>query len=131
MSWAFDFDEEDSFVPMDFGEPGFDTYDDQGANPLSDPPSFFYLPQARMSAEEQIAGDLREGPTPTESNRGIGARDTSVLANENAVLRETALTLKERFAQIASLNENLKGQLEECQSKFKNLMFSGFSGPRK
>jgi hypothetical protein len=132
MSWAFGFDEDDSFVPMDFGEPLFDPTVDRVEDQVSDTPSFFYLPpQARFVTEQQDAGGVREVPPPTENNRGIGFRDTSVLANENAMLRQTAMTLKERFAQIASLNENLKGQLEECQSKFKNLMFSGFSGPRK
>jgi hypothetical protein len=133
MSWAFDFDEDDSFVPGDFGEGFLDQqYGEGRAAEPEETRSFFYLPpQPHIVPEAKVCSDSQGLPVSVECNKGCGSRDGRSLASENAELRQTAMTLKERFTQIASLNEHLKSQLEECQDKFKNLMFSGFTNSRK
>jgi hypothetical protein len=135
MSWAFDFDEDDCFLPIDFGEGMVVDQSliqtDMGVDEPKELSSFFYLPERpSISGSERGAADVFEARADTESNAVLVDQHTITLSSENAELRRAAMTLRERFGQIASLNENLKNQLDQCRSRFKNLMFTEF-GPRK
>ena len=112
MAWDFEYYEGDGFVPMMFGD-GFedDAFDDS--------PAFFQM----APAPQEVA--------PPQSVGCTQAPYESRLVVENNELRQTAMSLKEKFAQMTSLNERLKGQLEECRSNFKNVMFAGFGNSGK
>jgi hypothetical protein len=99
MAWSFGLDDDDAFF-----RPAFDAPSD------FDPPPVTFFPD-----------DTFAPPSPTSPAASHS------LADENAELRETANGLRERFAQITSVNANLKSQLEECRSRFRTAMFSGFS----
>jgi hypothetical protein len=118
MSWEFGFDDAffpGSFADASFGGPPF------GPEPVFDStPAFFAPPQAKAPS------------LPSAARPALHlSRDGQSLANENAELRRTALSLGEKFAQIASINERLKGQLEDCRSKFRSAVCAGFRGNRK
>jgi hypothetical protein len=103
MSWELGFDEDDAFFQTSFEQPH-----------LSDSNApFFFQPDDAAAPQDPIPG------VPSEPSRN--------LADENAELRQTASSLRERFAQITSVNANLKSQLEECRSRFRNAIFSGFA----
>ena len=120
MSWEFEYDTGDGFVPMMFGAGVDDEFDDAafGEESFDSGPAFF-----------------QTSPAPPQSILGWGGRPVdaqeSRLVDENKELRATAMSLKEKFAQMTSLNEKLKGQLEECRSNFRNVMFSGFANSGK
>jgi hypothetical protein len=105
MAWDFDLDNDDSFFPV-----GFDGRL-PGLEPLDNSP-FEFGPTKSM----QSPRDSRSHPD----------RNPEALANENHELRRTESSLTERFAQVSSMNERLKGQLEECRTRFRSAIFSGF-----
>jgi hypothetical protein len=102
MSWSFGFDDDDAFF-----RPSFDTPTDFDTSS-----SLFFQP------DEGSSNNAAPSASPSTSH---------TLADENAELRQTAITLRERFADITSVNARLKSQLEECRSRFRSAMFSGFN----
>jgi hypothetical protein len=115
MSWDADFFEEDLF-PVSFPEPLLNTGPAIDFRPPFVPiPAGTGLAPAQMGSVRSYARDL----------------DGQSLANENAELRRTAVSLRERFAQITTVNERLKTQLQECRSKFRNAVCAGFTATRK
>jgi len=117
MSWELGFDEEDAFFPGGFADTSF-----SGETSFESPAPFF-----------GSATPTPGPPSVTPASRPPVRldRDGQSLADENAQLRRTALSLGEKFAQIASLNERLKDQLEECRSKFRSAVCAGFLNTRK
>jgi hypothetical protein len=98
MAWSLGFDEDDAFFRTSLEQPlDFD-----------------------MSVPSVFEGDPWLPPVSSPSP----ARS---LADENAELREAASSLRDRFARVTSVNAHLKAQLEECRSRFRTAMFSGFS----
>jgi hypothetical protein len=111
MSWENDFFDEDIFPePPLSTETAFDF-----------PPPFVPISADTGLASSRLAS-VRSYP------RGF---DGQSLTNENAELRRTAMSLRERFAQITTVNERLKSQLQECRSKFRSAVCSGFTATRK
>jgi hypothetical protein len=101
MSWSFGLDEDDAFF-----QPSFDH------------PSFFERGSSFFQPDEEAR---------TSPSAGLAPEPSQMLAHENAELRQTASSLRERFAQITSVNANLKSQLEECRSRFRSAIFAGFT----
>jgi hypothetical protein len=118
MSWGYEIEQQDAFFPSAFDEQPFDALDSQPSffDPLTDPPP----------SDACLPPLVNVGPVAFP----LGP-DGQSLVDKNAELRQTALTLKERLAQMASLNEHLKTQLDECRSRFRSAVFSGFGRPRK
>jgi hypothetical protein len=114
--WSFQFEDDDSFLPMTFGNEGSASLFGPPEDPLEAPVFNF---QTRPNPPERPAATYRASPAAQP--------DQSALLAENAQLRQTALSLDERFSQCASLNQRLKSQLEECRNTFRNAIFSGFA----
>ena len=112
--WDLDFDEADGFVPMSFGDSFDSGFQDFNEQPF-EAPSFFQTSQPPVP-------EAAPAPCPWDSQG---------LVERNNELRQTALSLKEKFTQMSTLNERLKSQLEECRSNFRSVMFSGFNNSRK
>ena len=122
--WDFDFDQEDAFVPMNFGNDSFDEpsmFDDSFTSPVF--PSDMNVPIQFPATTHQPVK-----PQTQRTGKSIQALDDgSDLINENNSLRQTAQNLKKRFTEASNANQTLRAQLEECRSRFKNAMFSGFN----
>jgi hypothetical protein len=102
MSWDLGFDDDDAFFRPSFEQPSF-----------FDPSAPLFFQSDEATQPDPISSTTRE--------------PSQILANENAELRQTASSLRERFAQITSVNANLKSQLEECRSRFRSAIFTGFT----
>jgi hypothetical protein len=103
MAWDFDLDRDDSFFPAGFGD--------------------FSLP---FEPEQTFNfGTTKPIQSPKES-KSHPERDPQALIHENDELRRTEVSLTEKFAQVSSMNDRLKGQLEECRTRFRTAIFSGF-----
>jgi hypothetical protein len=118
MSWEFCFDEDDAFFPGSIADSPFDS-----------PP--FGPELAFDSTADFFAPPSPKSPAPPTVRTAHLSRDGQSLANENAELRKTARSLSEKFAQITSINERLKGQLEDYRSKFRRAVCAGFCSSRK
>jgi hypothetical protein len=118
MSWEFGFDEDDAFFPGSIADSPFDS-----------PP--FGIEPAFDSTADFFANPSPKSPAPPTARPAHLNRDGQSLANENAELRKTARSLGEKFAQITSINERLKGQLEDCRSRFRSAVCAGFHSTRK
>jgi hypothetical protein len=114
MTWGLEIDQQDAFFPATFDDPPFAALDSQ--------PSFFDPLPDTFPADYAVPSRPSIGPVAFP----LGA-DGQSLVDQNAELRQTAMSLKERFAQMASLNEHLKTQLDDCRSRFRSAVFSGFS----
>ncbi|KAH0786061.1 hypothetical protein GPJ56_010036 [Histomonas meleagridis] len=129
MAWDFDFDEEDSFVQGNFMADPFGNdfdFNSEFADPFqSDEPQFNQQPQIIFP---QKRGETKQYQPRPQQRQTVD--DGNKLIEENNRLRESALSLKKRFAAAASTNQTLRNQLEECRSRFKNC-FTGLYNSKK
>ena len=115
MSWDFDFENDSSLISS-----GFNDCD----NIFFQSDSFENINTSAL-AQEQIE-------TKKETFLPIITQEPSqLLLEENNQLREYVASLKNKAEQVSQVNTQLKGQLEQCRSWFKNAMFSGINTTKK
>ena len=129
MAWDFDFDEADAFIQGNFSSDPF-TRDFDFANDFDDP----FQSIEPQSNQPQIIFPQNKNETKhynshTQQRQTI-IDDGNKLIEENNRLRESAISLKKRFAAAASTNQTLRNQLEECRSRFRNC-FTGIYNSKK
>ncbi|KAH0785018.1 hypothetical protein GPJ56_010964 [Histomonas meleagridis] len=122
--WDFDFDQDDAFVPMSFATDSFgdsNIFDDSFDTPTfsNDINVPIQFPTTTYSTPKPVTKTVSRPPQQLD--------DGSDLINENNTLRQTAQNLRKRFTEASNANQTLRAQLEECRSRFKCAMFSGFN----